>query len=283
MVDSLDIRDKFSRLLDQKRPHEVLILFLEGVGDNSRQELTGSELVLLDVICREALPQLLEARVPWLVKHPDQTRRLLELLITVQGDYRPAATLDHIAWLRCLLAISEPLAGCIERVHQELSLVAPAGQRDPVPQPNGMSQREIEDLAPTEEGTVSFLEPFFSAYREYLHRAGRHELANHLQARLGRLLDHIARDERRPGVVQALFYDQSGIGQSRFLHVSTERLEPEQINPPDGQMIHRGDEKDSVIDAAMSEAAVTQRPFSEPVDMLGFPLTEREINEEEAF
>jgi hypothetical protein len=88
---------------------------------------------------------------------------------------------------------------------------------------------------------------------EFLRRVGQHELANSLDNRIGTLLGHIARDEERPGVAQALFYDKtSGQGHLGFIHVSIER------DSRDGQSekaVEYARHKQDVIDTAMLEAA----------------------------
>ena len=115
---------------------------------------------------------------------------LLSLLNSaLEADYRPAATLDQIAWLRCLRAISEARAGRIENVHTELCLVQQQRTTNPVPVPNGEFRGQIRKIELTERSTIDFLKQLFGSYLEFLRRVHQHELANCLESRLARLLD----------------------------------------------------------------------------------------------
>jgi len=175
----------------------------------------------------------------------------------VAGEgYRPAATIDQIAWLRCLLAISEAMAGHVERVREQLALAGGQIAARPAPRPNGPFHEQIRHLQAGTGEAAAFLRPFFAAYVAFLRRASHQELANFLAGRLGRLIDLIARDETRPGVVRALFHTPGSAGHDRFVHVSIERAQAD--TDPDARILHAG-LNGSRIDAAMQEAARAAR------------------------
>lgn len=247
---------KLTRLIDEGRPHEGLVLFLERIGSKSFWELSGAEPAMLDIICSKGLAELLEHRTLWMVNHSDYLHTMLKLLTAVlQAGYHPATTLDHIAWLRCLLAIGEAMDGRIERVHQHLCLVQDTQPKNSIPQPDGTFRQQIDGVSLTEGSTTGFLEHFFDAYTQFLRRNGRYELGNFLETRLKKLIDRVARDERRPGVVQALLYDQAH-GYSRFVHVSIE-YQPSDVKGKSLQegIIYAGRQQDT-IDTAMRQAAM---------------------------
>jgi len=103
------------------------------------------DLAMLDMLCQHTLPELREHYTLWLVHHPDRLRRMLDLLTEALAvNYRSPATVDHIAWLRCFLAIEEALAGRLERVHEELRLVRGGQETDSVPKPNGKLRQQIQ-------------------------------------------------------------------------------------------------------------------------------------------
>jgi hypothetical protein len=212
-------------------------------------------MAMLDTTCQHGLPELLEHHTLWMVNHPDYLRRMLRLLsAALEVNYHRAATLDHIVWLRCLLAVNEAMNGRIGCVHEELCLVQGQPDRNPILQPNGTFHQQIQGIELTQSSTTAFLEHFFAAYVEFLRRVGQHEFSNFLEGRLGKLLNLVARDERRPGVVQALLYDK-GRGHSRFVHVSIEHQNPDDTRPSSKEaIIYKGRMQDS-IDATMQEAA----------------------------
>jgi len=273
---------EFSELIDEHRPHEAFVFFLEQVGNKSWPQLSTPELAMLDTLCQHTLPELREHYTLWLVHHPDLLHRMLDLLTEALAvNYRSPATVDHIAWLRCFLAIEEALAGRLERVHEELCLVRGGQETDSVPKPNGKLRQQIQSIELTERTSVEFLRQFFASYLEFLRRVGQHELANHLDSRIGRLLGHIARDETRPGVVHALFYDKiRAVGHSRFVHVSMERLPCDGVEARSGESIEYARKKEGIIDLAMQEAATYARQTVDAyLKRIGYPdgLEERLI------
>ena len=252
---------EFCQLIDDRRLCEAFVAFLAKVEGKSWSDLSGAraDLAMLDRVCRHVLPELLEDYTLWLVNHPGRIRKMLELLAeALRVEYRPAATVDQIAWLRCLLAISEAMAGRPERVHEELCLVETQSGTDSVPSPNGTFSQQIQGLQLGERSAGPYLDGVFVAYMEFLRRAGRHESANHLEARIGKLLGLIARDEKRPGVVQALLYNR-GQGYSRFVHVSLERLQPGDGDSPAQEGIVYAGRSQDTIDPAMQDGAACAR------------------------
>jgi len=262
----------FSQLIDSGRVRDAFVFFLQQVQGKSWTDLRPVEMAMLDRTCQRLLPELLEDHTLWMVHHPDRLRLILDLLTeALRARYRPAATVDQIAWLRCLLAISEAMAGRPERVHEELCIRNPHGQAQGHVELNGTFHQQVQSLQLRERSVVSFLQGFFAAYLAFLRRAGKHELANHLESRIGRLLGLIARDEKRPGVVQALLHS-NGRGYSRFVHV---RLEHQpQIEPG---IVYAAGPRES-IDAVMQDAAVCARLAADAyLQRAGYPdgLAER--------
>jgi len=245
------------RLVEAGRQREAFASFLQQVEGKAWPDLSTTDLRAMDLLCREVLPALIEHHTLWLVHHPGRVRRMRDLLAqALEANYRAPTTLDQIAWLRCLLAISEAMAAHPERVHEELSLAR--GRRpppEPVPPPNGVFEAQTRDLELSEGAATAFLRPFFGAYVAFLRRVGRHELANHIEGRVGRLLGLMARDETRPGVVQALFYARDHGGHARFVHVSL-TYEPgaEAETAARGQIVYARETIDH-IDTSMREAA----------------------------
>jgi hypothetical protein len=119
-----------------------------------------------------------------------------------------------------------------------------------------MFRSQVQSIELTERTSAEFLKGFFASYLEFLRRAGQFELANHLDSRLGKLLGHIARDESRPGVIQALFYDKTGsVGHSGFIHVLiTTGPDEEELEP-----IQYAAASNEIIDLAMKQASVYAR------------------------
>lgn len=246
---------EFSELIDQQRPHEAFVLLLEQVENKSWVELSTLDLAMLDMLCQQALPQLREDHTLWMVNHPVQLRRMLQLLTEALAvNYHPAATIEHITWLRCLLAIEAAMTGQLERVHKELCLVQQEGS---IPKPNGRLRRQVQCIQLREKSTIEFLDPFFQSYLEFLRRVGKYEFCNQLENRITPLLKHMARDEKRPGVVRAMFYDKlKGEGHLRFIHVSTEYLSDSNDTDKTSSkkaILYTG-KKDDIIDATMQEA-----------------------------
>lgn len=283
MNESAENIKELSRLVDEHRPHEALLTFLEEISGKSFSQLSTYEMVMLDLICQRALPEMLEHKTIWMVNHPSQIRRMLELLTgALPVGYHPAAIVDHIAWLRCLLAIEEARAGRVERVHEELCLVRGVSDSTHVRKPNGTLRRQIQSIGLAERSASRFLELFFEAYTEFLKRIGQYEMASHLENRIGRLLGLIARDEKRPGVVQALFYDKiHATGHADFVHVKTERHSDNNgKSVPDVPIGYVHEHRD-VIDAAMRDAAVhTQQTVDAYLKRIGLPdgLDERFVH-----
>ncbi len=244
---------ELSGLIDEQRPHEAFVLFLEQVENKSWMELSTSELAMLDLLCQRVLPQLREHHTLWMVNHPDQLRRMLKLLTEALAvNYHPAATIDHIVWFRCLLAIVAAMSGQLEHVHEELCLVQ---ETDSIPKPNGECRKQIQGIKLREKSVVDFLGPFFQSYLDFLRRAGKYEFSNQLENRITKLLEYIASDEKRPGVVQAMFYDNiRGKGCLRFIHVSTEYQPNKDDILAEEIIIYAGRGKDA-IDVTMQDAA----------------------------
>ena len=147
--------EEFSKLVGQHRPREAFVLFLEQTENTSWQQLSASELAMLDTLCQHTLLELREQHTLWMVNHPDRLRRILKLLTDALAvNYRRAATIDHIAWLRCLLAITQAMTCRIENVHKELCLVDRGPEAGPVPEPNGILHQQIrlQSLAPHDRG-----------------------------------------------------------------------------------------------------------------------------------
>jgi len=150
MNDSANKLKEFSDLVDEHRPREAFMLFLEQVENKSWRQLLRSttNLAILDTLCQSALPELREQHTLWMVKHPERLRRMLELLAEALAvNYRRAATVDHIAWLRCLLAIAEAMAGRVEHVHEELCLIRAGPEVDSIPEPNGTFRKQVQTQA----------------------------------------------------------------------------------------------------------------------------------------
>lgn len=257
MNDSADKLKEFSDLIEEHRPREAFVLFLKHVEDKSWRELKKPALAMLDTLCQRALPELREHYTLWMVNHPDRLRRMLELLTEALAvNYRHAATVDHIAWLRCLLAIAEAMAGRVDRVHQEFCLVRSDQKIESIPRLNGTFHRQIRSIEPAEGTRAEFLEQLFAAYMEFLKRVGQYDLSYYLENRIGKLLGYIARDEKRPGVVQALFYDKNKlVGHSGFVHVSIEHQGDNTGESPPGEAIEYTASKQGAIDGYMQEAA----------------------------
>ena len=257
MDESDDKLKRFTELIDRERSQEAFVFFLNHIENESFQQLSTLGLSMLDVLCQKSLSYLLEHHTLWLVNHPDRLRRMLQLLMdALKVNYRPSSTIDQIAWLRCLLAINQALTGQVDSVHKELCLAGNRQRIDSIPEPNGIFRSQVQSIELTERTSAEFLKGFFASYLEFLKRVGQFELANHLDSRISKLLGHIARDEKRPGVAQVLFYDKaSSIGYSGFIHVSIERL-------PDGEKTkpiqYAGIDKD-VIDQTMKKASVYSR------------------------
>ena len=275
-------REELEQRIREKRFPEALLLFLKKVANKTWMELTTEEMAWLDIICQRALPELLDHHVLWLVKHSCPLRRMLDLLImALQEEYYPAATLDQIAWLRCLLAIREAMDGRIERVHAELCLVQETSKTEPVLEPNGVFHQQIQTIELTERNPSDFLKQYFAAYLEYLRRIRQYDLANHLESRIGRLLGLIARDEKRPGVVQALFFDpENRIGHARFVHVAMERILPDEGENITHEEILYSRREQGKIEPAMKDAATCARAAVDAyLKQSGYPdgLTEKRI------
>lgn len=283
MNSSADRFKEFSDLIDQHRPREAFVLFLEQIKDKPFSELPTPQLAMLDTVCQRGLPDLLEHHTLWMVNYPDRLRRMLKLLTDALAvRYHPAATVDHIAWLRCLLAIEEAMAGRIERAHKELCLVSGELETESVPEPNGTLRQQIQSIELAERSAAEFLKLFFAAYLEFLKRVGKYELSNHIENRIDRLLTYIDRDENRPGVARALFYDKhQRIGHSGFVHVSMERQPHHGERAQFGEPIEYTRKKEDTIDAAMQEAAIrTQQAVDTYLKRTGYPdgLDERLVH-----
>ena len=252
-------KDRLLALFKDGRPHQALSLFIDELSGHSLNELTGDQLTMLHVVCEKVLPQILQNHVLWLVKHSDIIRQLLKLLPeALEVEYNPPFTVDHIAWLRCLLAIEEAKAGRFERVHQELCLVGPHYPTETTPKPNGAFHQQLQNLELTEKTSLDFLKGFFKAYMEFLKRAGKFELSGFLESRIGKLLGQIARDEERAGVVHALFYDTGQTGHSAFVHITTEYQNEKNADEP-SDLIEYACTSNAPEDPVMKQAVLNAR------------------------
>ncbi len=282
MNDSADKLKEFSDLIEEHRPREAFVLFLKHVEDKSWRELKKPALAMLDTLCQRALPELREHYTLWMVNHPDRLRRMLELLTEALAvNYRRAATVDQIAWLRCLLAIAEAMAGRVEHVHEELCLIRAGPELDSIPEPNGTFRKQVQSIELTERTSIEFLKQFFASYAQFLKRVGQYELCNYMESRIGNLLGCIAHDEKQPGVVQALFYDKvKAIGHSGFIHVAMERQPHTGDEVLSGEAIEYASKKTGIIDVEMREAAgYTRQAVDAFLKRTGYPdgLAERLI------
>jgi len=252
-------KDRFLELLNDSRPHQALSLFIEELSDHSFNELTTDQLSMLHVVCEKVLPQVLQNHVLWFTKHSDIIRQLLKLLPeALEAGYNPPSTVDHIAWLRCLLAIEEARAGRVEQVLQELCLVDPHYPAETTSKPNGTFHQQLQNLELTEKSSLDFQKGFFKAYMEFLKRAGKFELSGFLESRIGKLLGQIARDEERAGVVHALFYDKSQTGHSAFVHVTTEYQNEKKADEPK-DLIEYACTSNAPDDPVMKQAVLNAR------------------------
>lgn len=269
------------RLVEAGRHREAFASFLQQVEDTAWPDLSTTDLRAMDLVCREVLPLLIEHHTLWLVHHPGRVRRMRDLLAqALEANYRAPTTLDQIAWLRCLLAISEAMAAHPEGVHEELCLARGRPPAEPIPPPNGVFEEQTRDLELSDGAATAFLRPFFGAYVAFLRRVGRHELANHIEGRVGRLLGLMARDETRPGVVQALFYARGQGGHTRFVHVALSyEPGPQTKAAARGQIVYAREAIDH-IDTAMREAASWARAAADAyLRRADYPdgLQEREV------
>jgi hypothetical protein len=243
-------------LIDALRVREAFVLFLECVDGRAWPDLSDAQLRALDTVCSRVLPELLEHHVLWMVSRPGQLRQMLVLLgDSLRANYRAPATLDQIAWIRCLLAISEARAGRPARVHEELCLSCGRPWPESIPPPNGTFREQTKELELNEGAATAFLRPFFAAYLDFLRRQGQHELANHIESRIGRLLGLLARDETCPGIVQALFHVRGEGGRSRFVHVSLEYRPASEGKPGPWEGIVYARQIIDHLDTSMQEAA----------------------------
>jgi len=249
---------RFSQLIEQGRLRESFTFFLRQIAEKNWFDFSTPELAMLDKLCSHTLAHLRQQHTLWLVEHPDRLRRMLEVLSeALAAKYRPASTIDHIIWFRCLLAIKEAAEGHTESAYKQLSLVGSGLDKDNgLPKPNGRLREHLKSIELSETASSEFLKMFFAGYLEFLQRIGEYELSNQLKERLSKLLKFIARDEKRPGVVQAMFYDKLNTdGLCSFIHVSIKRLSNQEKSNLQQEGIEYVRQKEDVIDASMKQAA----------------------------
>jgi hypothetical protein len=100
-----------SRLVEAQRPREAFALFLTQVEGRDWKGLSAPELRALDLVIQRVVPELLDHHTLWMVNHPHHLRQMLALLsMALRARYRAPVVLDQMAWLRCLLAVSEAVA-----------------------------------------------------------------------------------------------------------------------------------------------------------------------------
>jgi len=209
----------FADLMAQDRPREALRLLLGHLRNRPWGELEPADLSMLDQLCQKGLPQLLQHHTRWLLGDVGQLEHLAGLLECALGaQYRPAATLEQLAWVRCLLALSAAMRKDLDAAHEQMCRTQP-GKAD-VPRPNGKLEQALQRLELLEGAAGGFLRPLFDVYFQCLHEMGRHEMANVLAAQVQKLIERIEEDEKRPGVVRGLFYnEQRKEGYTRLIHV----------------------------------------------------------------
>jgi hypothetical protein len=274
--DNVDKVKEFRDLIDRQRPREAFALFLDVVDD--KDWLEGRDLAMLDVVCNSTLFELQKQHTLWMANNPGLLRRMLKVLTeALAADYLRPTTADHIAWLRCLLAISEAMNGRLDNVHEELCLAH--GQEEPssVPKPNGILHEKIKSIENSDASNTVFLRQFFDAYMGFLGRVGRFEFANFIEGRLSKLLSLVARDEQRPGVVQALLYDQDQ-GYSRFVHVTAKYCASTDQESTSALGITYSGRPQDKIDTLMQEASLHAHVAADAyLKRIGYPdgLTDR--------
>ena len=210
----------FADLLAQDRPREALRLLLGHLRGRPWVELEPADLSMLDQLCQKGLPQLLQHHTRWLLGDVGQLEQVAGLLECALGaQYRPAATLEQLAWVRCLLAISAAMRKDLDAAHEQMCRTQP-GKAD-VPRPDGKLEQALQRLELLEGAAGGFLRALFDVYFQCLHEMGRHEMANVLAAQVQKLIERIEEDEKRPGVVRGLFYnEQRKEGYTRLIHVA---------------------------------------------------------------
>jgi len=214
---------EFWDLIDLQRPREAFVSFL----DMADRKVVPDKhyFAMLNTLCTSTLFELQREHTLWMVNNPNLLRKMLDVLgEALEVNYLCPTTTEHVTWLRCLLAISEAIHSRLDNVHEELCLAHGCEESSSVPKPNGILREKIEAIGDSDASNTAFLRQFFDAYTEFLGRLGRFEFASFIEGRLSKLLALVARDEQRPGVVQALLYDQER-GYSRFVHV-TARYHP---------------------------------------------------------
>ena len=215
-----DISQTYADLLAQDRPREALRLFLGHVANRAWQDLESTDLWMLDQLCQKGLPQVLEHHTRWLLGQAPQLGQLAGLLQSaLDAGYRPAATLEQLAWVRCLLALEAAMRKDLGAAHEQMCRSRP--HSGPVPPPNGKLREALRRLELLEGASGGFLKAIFEVYFQCLHDMGRHEMANALAAQVQRLIGRIEADETRSGVVRAMFYnEQQQEGYTRLIHVA---------------------------------------------------------------
>lgn len=221
--------EQLKELSSQARAREATAFLLSRLGPKSWAEFYPGEMALLDAFCEHVLGGLLKREVTWLIRNPTLLARLTGLLEEVaRVQYLAAASVEHLARLRCLLAMAEAAQGRLEEAHQHL---CSSVGREPaeVRRPNGRLREEVAALGTPGPAAAEFLRGFFQAYFAFLRRIGEHDLANVLKSSAVELTRRVEEEERRPGVVRALFYNhREGRGYMRLIHASvTPSEEPE--------------------------------------------------------
>ena len=273
---TVDKVKEFRDLIDRQRPREAFALFLDVV--ERKDWLEVRDLAMLDVLCKSTLFELQRQHTLWMVNNPGLLRRMLKVLTeALAANYLRPTTTDHIAWLRCLLAISEAMNRRLDNVHEELCLAHGHEESSSVPRPNGILREKIKSMEDSDASNTAFLRQFFDAYMGFLGRVGRFEFANFIEGRLSKLLALVARDEQRPGVVQALLYDQDQ-GYSRFVHVTAKYCAATDQDSTSGPNIMYSGRPQDKIDTLMQEASLHAHIAADAyLKRIGYPdgLTDR--------
>lgn len=214
-------REQFEDLLVQQRPREALRLLLDHLDGKTWADLDAPiDVPMLCQLCQKLLPVLLGKHTRWLLSNPDSLEQLkhwLEQMVTA-ARYNAPTTLEQIAWIRCLLALSALLRKDLDAAHKEIC--QSQSQKAKIPRPNGQLEQVLRELSLLDGAAGVFLKTVWTCYAKCLQEMGQHEFAYRLALLMGPLIAQIETDESRPGVVRALFYNpQTHAGYSRLVHV----------------------------------------------------------------
>jgi len=267
--------DHVRQLASEERSREAAVFLLSQLGQKAWLDLTPDDLQLLDAFCEHALGGLLQRDVAWLIRSPSFLSRLTQLVEAAAGaGHRAAASVERLARLRCLMAMSEATRGRLERAHELFCSAAGRPSKD-MPPPNGRLHEDVTSLGPPHLAAADFLKGFFRAYFAFLRRIGENELANVLESSAQDLAVQVEQEEHRPGVVRALFYNrEEDKGYVRLVHASVEAS-------PEGkeEMRYLPLEKQRVEESMVKAAEVAWRAADHYLTTHGYPdgLTARKV------